>query len=203
MMGGGEGGWAGVLTWKVLERSVAGLVDWGLEDGGCDSVPTCIPKPQARKKRQGKRMRSRTVRRAPSSTRMTPTSGRTSCLRVRLRSPRLPHLLCGGPAVGPRWTPFLPHQMAAAMRTLRTTPWVPGMKTPSPAVIWGPCGAAEGCGAPAGQEWSLEFSFRPSGAESYENEDEEMPQPVARTAGSVRMVRLMLGGVCLGWGGGI
>lgn len=92
-------------------------------------------------------------------------------------------------ALGPRWTPFLLHQMAAAMRTLRTTPWVPGMKTPSPAVSWGPCGASatwedpEGCGAPTGQEWSLEFSFFPAAAESYENEDEELAQPVARTAG--------------------
>lgn len=39
------------------------------------------------------------------------------------------------------------------------------MKTPSPTVIWDPCGASETredpqvCGAPTGQKWSLEFSF--------------------------------------------
>lgn len=45
--------------------------------------------------------------------------------------------------VDPRWTPLPLHQMAAAMRTLTRGLWVLRMKTPSPMVIWGSCGASE------------------------------------------------------------
>nr|XP_031543336.1 B-lymphocyte antigen CD19 isoform X6 [Vicugna pacos] len=71
-----------ILTWRVLEGSVAGIVDWGLEEVGRDLIPIPIPKPQAQKKRKGRLMRSRTVRRAPSSMRMTLTVGRTTSPRM-------------------------------------------------------------------------------------------------------------------------
>ena len=98
---GDRGGW--LLTWEVLERSVLGIVDWGLEEGGRDPVPTPIPKPQAQKKRKRRPMRSRTVRRAPSSMRTTPTLGRTSSPRVRL--PSLILTFSAGVGCGPSLDP--------------------------------------------------------------------------------------------------
>lgn len=82
---------------------MAGIVDWGLEEGARDPVPTPIPKPQAQKKRKGRPMRSRTVRRAPSSTRTTPTLGRTSSPRVRL--PSLILTFSAGVGCGPSLDP--------------------------------------------------------------------------------------------------
>ena len=134
----------------MSERSGVGTVDWGLEEGARDPVPTSIPEPQAQKKRKGRPTRSRTVKRAPSFTRTTPTLGRTNSPRVRLPSPIL---TSSGPwAVGRRWMLLLSHQMAAAMRTLRKGAWILRMKTPSLTVIWGPRGASETRENPRGWE---------------------------------------------------
>ncbi|KAB1263415.1 B-lymphocyte antigen CD19 [Camelus dromedarius] len=133
-----------ILTWRVLEGSVAGIVDWGLEEVGRDLIPIPIPKPQAQKKRKVRLMRSRTVRRAPSSTRMTLTVGKTISPRVRLPSP-IGSLTFSAVGCGP------PLDLPAS------PPDGSGYENPED-----------------------EDSFS-NAAESYENEDEELPQPVART----------------------
>lgn len=155
----------GVITHMgVLERSVAGTVGWGLAEGSRDPVPTSNSKPQAQKKRKGRPTRSRTVRKAPSSMRTTPTSGGISSPRVRRHGSLTFSLAVGLWALA--GCPLLLHQMAATTKTLRRGSWVLRMKTPSPTVIWGgPCGASEtwedpqGSGCPAGEKWSLEFAL--------------------------------------------
>lgn len=142
------------------------------------------------------------MKRAPSFTRTTPTLGRTNSPKVRLPSPIL---TSSGPwAVGRRWMPLLSHQMAAAMRTLRTGVWLLRMKTPSLTVIWRRRGAWEtrenprGWDSPAGRSgpWSSLF---PAGADSYENEDEELAPTVTRTTGVCEDGHVPVGwvGVCV------
>ena len=94
--------------------------------------------------------------------------------------------------------------MAAAMRTLRKGAWILRMKTPFLTVIGGPRGASEtrenpqGWESPTGQSgpWSSLF---PAGAESYENEDEELAPTVTRTTGVCEDGHVPVGrcGVCV------
>lgn len=101
-------------------------------------------------------------------------------------APPAPHLLSGGS--GPSLDPLPLHQMAAAMRTRRRKPWVLRKKTPSPMVIRGPPGTSEiGGGVHPRSSYRagevLAILFFSAASELYENEDEELAQPVARTKG--------------------
>ena len=62
----------------------------------------------------------------------------------------------------------------------------------------GDSGESTGLGIPYRAEWSLDFSF-PAGAESYENEDEELAPTVTRTTGVCEDGHVPVGwvGVCV------
>lgn len=139
------------------------------------------------------------MRRALNSTRMTPNLDRTNCLWVRLSSAWFPYLRRGcGPSLDPPSTPDgsgyeNPEDEALGPEDEDS------FSNGNLGSLWGlrDLGDARGYGAPWRLEQSLEFSFS-AAAESYENEDEELAQPVTRTRGVCEDGHIPVGVGC-GW----